>query len=319
MTLIQKNGKERTFEKAPFPWFGGKSRAAHLVWPRFGDVANYVEPFAGSLAVLLKRPHYPFAQTRIETVNDRDAFVANFWRAIQSDPGAVVQHADNPVNEADLHARHAWLHAQAGLVEKIMSDPKHYDAKVAGYWVYGLSTAIGDEFTSPKKLNSIPQMGSGSGVHRQSLRGCGCCRGRRSGLLSYFRTIQDRLRGVRVSCGNWTRVCSPMVTTYHGLTGILFDPPYSQDHGCATVYGENHERTTSAEVRNWCIDRGEDKQLRIALCGYDTEHGEMEAHGWTVVSWKAAGDYGSQRKDKSNQNKNRERIWFSPHCLKATD
>lgn len=45
--------------KAPFPWFGGKSRAAHLIWPRFGNVPNYVEPFAGSLAVLLNRPHAP--------------------------------------------------------------------------------------------------------------------------------------------------------------------------------------------------------------------------------------------------------------------
>ena len=41
--------------KAPFPWFGGKSRAAHLIWPRFGKVGNYVEPFAGSLSVLLAR------------------------------------------------------------------------------------------------------------------------------------------------------------------------------------------------------------------------------------------------------------------------
>jgi site-specific DNA-adenine methylase len=38
---------------APFPWFGGKSRAAKLIWSRLGDVPNYVEPFAGSLAVLL--------------------------------------------------------------------------------------------------------------------------------------------------------------------------------------------------------------------------------------------------------------------------
>lgn len=43
--------------RAPFPWFGGKSRAAPLVWSALGDVANYVEPFAGSLAVLLARPH----------------------------------------------------------------------------------------------------------------------------------------------------------------------------------------------------------------------------------------------------------------------
>lgn len=42
--------------KAPFPWFGGKSKIANEVWRRFGDVPNYVEPFFGSGAVLLGRP-----------------------------------------------------------------------------------------------------------------------------------------------------------------------------------------------------------------------------------------------------------------------
>lgn len=45
--------------KAPFPWFGGKSRAASAIWGRFGDVDTYNEPFSGSLAVLLARPHEP--------------------------------------------------------------------------------------------------------------------------------------------------------------------------------------------------------------------------------------------------------------------
>jgi DNA adenine methylase len=52
--------------RAPFPWFGGKSRVAPLVWERFGNVPNYVEPFFGSGAVLLGRPHPP----KTETVND---------------------------------------------------------------------------------------------------------------------------------------------------------------------------------------------------------------------------------------------------------
>ena len=37
--------------KAPFIWFGGKRRVAAEVWSAIGDVDNYVEPFAGSLAV----------------------------------------------------------------------------------------------------------------------------------------------------------------------------------------------------------------------------------------------------------------------------
>ena len=91
--------------KAPFPWFGGKSKVADLVWERFGDVQNYVEPFFGSGAVLLNRPHSPST----ETINDLDCMVANFWRALQHEPEAVAEAADNPVNEADQHARHLWL------------------------------------------------------------------------------------------------------------------------------------------------------------------------------------------------------------------
>src|SRR5215831_18679970 len=85
---------------APFPWFGGKSRAAPLIWDALGDVPNYSEPFAGSLAVLLLRPHAP----HLETVNDKDAFVANVFRALQAAPDAVAAACDRQVNEAELHA-----------------------------------------------------------------------------------------------------------------------------------------------------------------------------------------------------------------------
>lgn len=44
----------------------------------------------------------------IETVNDLDAYVANFWRSVAHDPEAVAKYADWPVNEDDLHARHKW-------------------------------------------------------------------------------------------------------------------------------------------------------------------------------------------------------------------
>lgn len=110
---------------------------ADIVWDRFGDVATYNEPFAGSLAVLLERPHPP----NIETVNDRDAYISNFWRALQHDPDQVSFYADWPVNEADLHARHKWLVAYEPA--KVKEDPDYYDAKIAGWWVWGQFLWIG--------------------------------------------------------------------------------------------------------------------------------------------------------------------------------
>ena len=67
--------------RAPFVWFGGKSRVAHLIWDAIGDVEHYIEPFFGSGAVLLARPH----PARCETVNDADGLLANFWRAVSAE------------------------------------------------------------------------------------------------------------------------------------------------------------------------------------------------------------------------------------------
>src|ERR1700722_3661896 len=124
--------------RAPFPYFGGKSRVARIVWDYFGDVRNYCEPFFGSGAVLLGRP----TEAKIETVNDLDCWIANFWRALQASPHLVATYADWPVNEADLHARHLWLVKQAEFRERMKTDPDYFDAKIAGWWVWGISQWI---------------------------------------------------------------------------------------------------------------------------------------------------------------------------------
>lgn len=54
--------------------------------------------------------------------------------------------------------------------------------------------------------------------------------------------------------------------------------------------------------------------LRIALCGYEGEHDMPES--WECVEWKARGGYGSQGTGTGRDNASRERIYFSPHCLK---
>lgn len=86
--------------KQPFPWFGGKTKAAPEIWRRFGNVPNFIDPFFGGGAVLLNRPHEPGT----ETINDLDCYVANFFRATQAEPMEVARWADWQVNEADLHA-----------------------------------------------------------------------------------------------------------------------------------------------------------------------------------------------------------------------
>lgn len=81
--------------RAPFYYFGGKSRAASQVWEALGNPDHYIEPFCGSAAVLLARPN----KDRLETINDADGMVANFWRASRLKPEEVAHHLDWPISE----------------------------------------------------------------------------------------------------------------------------------------------------------------------------------------------------------------------------
>lgn len=334
--------------RAPFPWFGGKSRVASLVWDRFGAVANYVEPFAGSLAVLLGRPASP--GIGIETVNDKDGFIANFWRALAADHLGVAAAADWPVNENDLHARHAWLVRQREtLTARLEGDPDFYDVKIAGWWVWGISAWIGGGWCSgngPWQSNDAGQLvnlgnagqgvrrqrvqlgNAGQGVHRKRVHlldsGRGVHRKRvhlkdgpeMSGLESELFALSARLRYVRVCCGDWLRVCGPAVTVTHGLTGVFLDPPYSVEERDGNIYSVDSS-WLSASVMAWAIEHGDHPLLRIALCGYDGEHAMPES--WEKVEWKASGGYGNQGAGRGRVNAGRERIWFSPACIRTAD
>ena len=344
---------------APFPWFGGKSRVAPLVWERLGEVNNYVEPFAGSLAVLLGRPH----PANNETVNDIDAYLCNFWRAVQADPDAVAYWADYPVIEVDLHSRHTWL-IQDGkvLVDRLLEDPNFYDARVAGWWVWGICQWIGSGWCAERStvVRKRPHLanegigvhakraasygqppalsGPGRGIHQASIHqlpylsegGRGIHRkkpyldkgGRgihksehRDGIYAMMAALCQRLRRVRVCCGDWRRVLTPAVTTQLGVTGVLLDPPYGGAAGrCKDLYRVD-DLTVAEAVREWAIAHGDDPMLRIALCGYEGEHDDLEARGWEVMAWKTKGGYANAN-TQGNANAARERIWFSPHCLK---
>lgn len=314
--------------KAPFPYFGGKSRIADQVWARFGNTPNYVEPFAGSLAVLLSRPDEP----KTETVNDLDCYLANFWRAVQAAPDEVAEWANWPVNEADLSARHLWLLQYKPL--KVQGDPDYFDAKIAGWWLWGICAWIGGGWCSGKgpwesidgelTNRKLPHLGDGRGINRQ-LPHLGAGRGvnrenQFETRLDYIKAIINelslRLRNVRVACGDWTRVVSNSVTVGHGQTSIFLDPPYTAEAGyCEGLYTHG-DKSLGHTVAKWALEHGEDPKMRIAMCGYEGEHQFPDS--WECLAWKSAGGF-SKSGTRGEANSHRERIWFSPHCLKSSE
>jgi len=78
--------RSRMRKRIAFGWYGGKF--SHLDWllPLLPKAHHYCEPFAGSAAVLLNREPSP-----VETYNDIDGDVVNFFRVLRDRPEDLIQ------------------------------------------------------------------------------------------------------------------------------------------------------------------------------------------------------------------------------------
>jgi len=237
-----------TLSKFPAPYFGGKRHAAPTVWAALGDVVHYVEPFCGTCAVLLERPHPCNRPYYSETVNDTDGFLINALRAIAYYPEATAEAASWYVSEADVMARHlaliAW--AQEGHLDELKGTPTACDPQRAGYWLYGLCAWIGSGWCSgrgpwvldratgritrrpgtrePGVGTRLPHMGDdGRGVFHAGTREPGVEAAPAAPgveafhpmtmpeLRRWFVFLSARLRHVRIVHGDWTRVLTKAV------------------------------------------------------------------------------------------------------------
>ena len=182
----------------------------------------YAEPFAGSLAVLLAAPS-PAAR---EIVCDTDGLLCNFWRAIKTAPDETAYWADYPTIHQDLTARHGHLIAwREEAAARLSEDPDFCDPKMAGWWVWGLSSWIGGGWcrdlgtgAPPDTPDQIPCMDSplaGQGVQRRGI----------PDLLDQIPAIDSRGggQGVRVQRLNVPRTHNdqmPRISSLGGGRGV---------------------------------------------------------------------------------------------------
>lgn len=70
----------------PLAYFGGKTLLAPKIVRLFPTHEHYVEPYCGSLAVLMAKTPSP-----METVNDLDGDLMNFWRMLRERPEEMIR------------------------------------------------------------------------------------------------------------------------------------------------------------------------------------------------------------------------------------
>lgn len=124
-------------------YYGSKHRCAEWLISLMPDHLGYVEPFAGSLSVLARKPG-----AKIETVNDLDENLITFWRVLRDrcedlervcslTPHARAEHADSlplrpePYDELE-HARRVWVRLSQGRAGQLRKTGWRYHAAASG-------------------------------------------------------------------------------------------------------------------------------------------------------------------------------------------
>jgi len=327
--------------RAPFPYFGGKRDVVELTWSRFGSVKQYIEPFCGSLAMLLGAKE----AASLEVANDINGFIANFWRAVKHQPAEVARWADYPVSHIDLGARHVWLLGQRARIGAELQDPNAPgDAQVAGWWLWGQCCWIGSGWCDwARQDSSRGQRRQGDSGDTVTAGAIGLGKiphasnaGRGIQAIGKIPHASDAGRGIQAigkiphasDPGMGSMLTSSGATAWEWLHKIAarlervrlthgsWERCLNSHYGGpeTAIYLDPPYRSYESlygcagvadAVEVWAKEHAD---LRVALCGHIGDYPSLS--DWQLVPWtrKRLTYSGGETTDK-------EAIWFSPACL----
>lgn len=232
--------------KPPIPYFGGKMTTGPAIASLLPAHTHYVEPYCGSLAVLMAKP-----RSAHETVNDLDGDLMTFWRVLReraSDlervcrltPHSRAEHAAAyDLTEVDdlEKARRVWVRLTQGRA--------------------GVRTATGwRHYEAPAGATSMPDY----------LRG----------YVARVCPAADRIDGVSLEC----RPALDVIRSYGQHPDVLLyvDPPYlgstRRSGGYVHEMPSDADHRALAEALHAC-------KAAVVLSGYASDLYDRELYaGW---------------------------------------
>src|SRR5436189_1347127 len=194
-----------------FGWYGGKY--SHLDWllPLLPACHHYVEPFAGSAAVLLNREPSP-----VETYNDIDGEVTNFFRVLRDQKEKLVEQIGlTPFSREEFY--------RALSEENVASDIE----RARRFFVRARQVRTG--------LAQTASLGRWANCKNTSRAGMSGVVSRWLGSVDMLPSIAERLLRVQIE----NRPAREVVELYDGKDTLFYcDPPYPHEaRGDAKAYG----------------------------------------------------------------------------------
>jgi len=267
-----------------FGWYGGKY--SHLDWllPLLPDCHHYCEPFAGSAAVLLNR-----APSAVETYNDLDGEVCNFFRALRNEKENLIE----------LISLTPFSREEFAISCEI--DPNLTELERARrFYVRARQVRTG--------LAQTASLGRWANCKNTSRAGMSGVISRWLGGIDCLSDIAERLLRVQIE----NRPATDVIQLYDSEETLFYcDPPYIHDtrgDDCAYAYEMTDEQHRDlAEALN-------SAKGMVALSNYDCDLMDKlyPARRWQKV-------YGVEKTIHSTKGKRVEVLWTNYQYAKIRD
>jgi DNA adenine methylase len=254
--------------KPPFAYYGGKTTLADRIADVLPEHRHYVEPFAGSLAVLLAKAPSPF-----ETVNDLDGDLMMFWRVLREQPEDLAR-----VCAQTPHSRAEHLAA--------------YDRDGC------------DDLERARRVWVCLTQGRGGSLRKTGWRHFQDpgARGPAS-MPDYLASYVERMRHAAGRIANVSLECRDALTLireYGSHTEVLIyaDPPYLGTTRSSRQYqvemSREGEHRDLADALNAC-------RATVVLSGYRSQLYDELYAGWHVLEFSAFTGQGNHTEDRNDR------------------
>ena len=248
--------------KSPVPYFGSKQTVAPWITSLLPDCGHYVEPYCGSLSVLLAKTPSP-----METVNDLDGELMTFWRVLRDRPEELIRVcAFTPHSRAEMLAAHEPATDELEQARRV--------------WVR-LSQSIGGQLRKNGWRHHVNPSGSRFGMppHLDT-------------YVARMAAVAERLHAVSLE----SMPALDVIGKYgrHAEVLLYVDPPYlGVTREATTRY--RHEMKTEGQHRELAAALAECKAA-VVLSGYHSPLYDQLYDGWHV--YEQATTTGNGKGDK---------------------
>lgn len=236
---------------------GAKSRLAEWICSFIPPHKVYLEPFAGSLSVLFNKP-----RSHIETVNDLNKEVVNFFRVLREYPELLIR-----LIEMTPYSREEYKRAY----EPADNNVERARRFCVRCWMgFGASNLYMNGFKTGQQSNSPNPARAWSE------------------LPETIKLASERLQGVQIEC----LPAVELIKRYNTPDVFIYaDPPYLRSTRKNYLY--KHEMTD--EEHRELLEVLLEHPGKVLLSGYDNDLYNMMLAGWHKVSKETQAEHGLKR------------------------